>query len=355
MNCDDFFESLEQQFKNESPFVVYRKPDDNTIKAMLQQDSELFTITDFKESGFVFAPFEDKEDAVLIPLEKSELISIENFISELSAIPAPDSYREAGISSKDNKKDHINLVQKGIEAIEVNQFQKVVLSRQEIIRISETNPISIFKGLLSKYKSAFVYCWFHPKVGLWLGATPETLLRIKDNRFYTMALAGTQQYEETIDVHWDNKNIEEQQLVSNFIMDKLKEVAADLSISEVKTIKAGSLLHLRSDISGTIKQETNNLKRLINILHPTPAVCGLPKNNAKQFILKNENYNREFYTGFLGEFEANNSTLYVNLRCMQLKNHEAILYIGGGITKDSIPENEWEETLNKAKIMKRVL
>ncbi|WP_313791385.1 chorismate-binding protein [Lacinutrix neustonica] len=112
-------------------------------------------------------------------------------------------------------------------------------------------------------------------------------------------------------------------------------------------------------------------------MHPTPAVCGLPKATAKQFILENENYKREFYTGFLGELNCqertsrntnrrnveNNaynlvntvSNLYVNLRCMQLSDVQASIYVGGGITKDSMPKKEWEETVNKAETMKKVL
>jgi isochorismate synthase len=88
----------------------------------------------------------------------------------------------------------------------------------------------------------------------------------------------------------------------------------------------------------------------------------LPKAVAKDFILKNEGYNRAYYTGFLGElnFDSFNkksikSDLYVNLRCMQLKNNQAHIYIGCGITKQSTPQKEWEESVNKSMTMKRVL
>ena len=92
------------------------------------------------------------------------------------------------------------------------------------------------------------------------------------------------------------------------------------------------------------------------MLHPTPAVCGLPKEEAKQFILDNELYNRDFYTGFLGELNLKGQTnLYVNLRCMQLKDNRISIYVGGGITADSNAENEWEETVIKAKVMKNAL
>jgi isochorismate synthase len=95
---------------------------------------------------------------------------------------------------------------------------------------------------------------------------------------------------------------------------------------------------------------------VIQLLHPTPAVCGLPKEQSKAFILENENYDRTFYTGFLGELNMENKTdLFVNLRCMEICESQANLFMGCGITKDSIPEKEWEESINKSFTMKRVL
>ena len=104
----------------------------------------------------------------------------------------------------------------------------------------------------------------------------------------------------------------------------------------------------------------NGLYSLVDLLHPTPAVCGLPKEAAKQFILENENYNRSYYTGFLGELNMglqnkNDSHLFVNLRCMEIEKNEAYIYVGGGITKESNPEEEWEETVAKSNIMLKVL
>ena len=103
-------------------------------------------------------------------------------------------------------------------------------------------------------------------------------------------------------------------------------------------------------------KEVNLLENLIKYLHPTPAVCGLPKETAKDFILQNENYTRSYYSGYLGELNVNENTqLFVNLRCMEVKDAKIALYVGGGITKASIPEKEFEETVAKAMVMKKVL
>ena len=186
-----------------------------------------------------------------------------------------------------------------------------------------------------------------------MGASPEILLSVKNDKFKTMALAGTLPYMDSLEVHWGEKEKEEQRIVADFIEAELKDFK--LKISKPFTKKAGSLLHICTEIEGKLKSN-DQLADIIKKLHPTPAICGLPKENAKEIILKNENYNREFYTGFLGELNMDKSTnLFVNLRCIQIKNSNAIVYVGGGITVDSIPENEWEETVAKSEVMKRVI
>ncbi|MEZ4779855.1 MAG: chorismate-binding protein, partial [Flavobacteriaceae bacterium] len=92
-------------------------------------------------------------------------------------------------------------------------------------------------------------------------------------------------------------------------------------------------------------------------LHPTSAICGMPSALSKKFILENENYNREFYTGYLGPILGPNeaSFLFVNLRCMKLEKNKAHIFVGGGITKESNVNDEWTETQNKMQPMLQVL
>lgn len=366
---DDFFSALEHHFKSHLPFVAYRKPNDFVVKGLFQKTNDLYVTQHFKESGFVFAPFDDSGDTVLMPLEHCETQSYEIENQTLKT----QNLNRIEANAK-HKEDHLNLVQKGVDYIKSGNVQKVVLSRCETVDISANKFISVFKKLLQNYTNAFVYCWFHPKVGFWLGATPETLLSVSGNRFKTMALAGTQPFKDTLDVVWHKKEQEEQQFVTDYIEAQLKSSGSSLKITEPRTIKAGNLLHLQSNISGIFNSD---LETVLRQLHPTPAVCGLPVSEAKTFILKNESYNREYYTGFLGELNLKETTsrntnkrnvennayssvktvshLFVNLRCMQIKNHQAYIYVGGGITKDSNPELEWQETVSKAETMKRVL
>lgn len=373
MSSEDLFERLEQQLSNKLPFVVYRKPNTSTLKSLLQKDIILHQTSSFKESGFVFAPFDLTKAAYIIPTEHSEFFEVQ--MSQIE-IQSNSANLQTSTTDKDCKA-HIALVEKGKKAIDQGQFQKVVLSRKEEVQLSNSNVIRIFKNIVQTYTSAFAYCWFHPEVGLWMGATPETLLKIEGQRFSTMALAGTQKFKGTTDVIWHEKEREEQQFVTDFILESLKPVIDNIATSEVQTAKAGTLLHLRTLISGTLNGSNKSYKDLIQSLHPTPAVCGYPKLEAKKFILDNEPYSREFYSGFLGELHfkesksrntrrrnvENNayravtavSDLYVNLRCMKIENQNAHIYVGGGITKDSDAALEWDETIHKSFTMKSIL
>ncbi|GAA4974134.1 chorismate-binding protein [Algibacter aquimarinus] len=373
MISDDFFEQIKQQFDNKLPFVAYRKPNQEQLIARLQYNTDLYFVKDFSEQGFVFSPFENIEETVIIPNKASKVIYGHQTYQDPLDI---DKSKFDESSLENSKAKHINLIQEGIEAIKNSELKKVVLSRRETIDLNEKNPIEIFKNLTKHYKSALIYCWYHPKVGLWLGATPETLLKIENSRFSIMALAGTQDFKGDLNVKWQTKEIQEQLYVTDFIVDNLKSSVIKIETSEVETVRAGNLLHLRTLISAQLKPNTP-LKYIIEALHPTPAVCGLPKAIAKDFILKNEHYNREFYTGFLGELNGetvkaprsgkrniehraytvtkNSTQLYVNLRCMQIKNNQAIIYVGGGITESSNPESEWQETISKSLVIKSIL
>lgn len=342
-------EKISKAIAGNLPFVVYRKPNANVVSGFFQQDDSLFTTTDYTESGFVFAPFDDKDSSILIPKSKSDFFQEEIAIDNFSV---DTIYQTLNGYEEDEKQKHIKLVEDGIAAIKNQQFTKVVLSRKEIAEVIDLDIVLVYKRLLAKYPKAFVYIWFHPQVGLWLGATPETLLKINGNKFETMSLAGTQLYKGSVQVTWQEKELEEQQVVTDYIVENLKSVCNDVIVSELETVRAGNLLHLRTKISGEF---TTHFSKLIAHLHPTPAVCGFPKLTSKKFILDTENYNREFYTGFLGELNLPNSELYVNLRCMQIKDKQVIIYVGGGVTKDSNSSKEWDETIAKSKTIKNIL
>lgn len=346
------FERVKVQQKLNLPFVIYRKPNSKTLIGIFQKDDHLYFSDSLTEKGFVFAPFSGVP--ICFPFEKSEVKFNNIYFKNYTEVPHPVQ------TLLEEKEKFKTLVEKGIEVIKAGIFNKIVLSRKEKVSVTGFDLETTFERMIHNYTSALCYCWFHPKVGLWLGASPERLFKAKEYKFQTMALAGTQTFKGEEDVLWKSKERKEQEFVTDFIIDRLKPETKDVQVSAPYTSRAGNLLHLRTDIEGVLNQDAN-LKNVIDILHPTPAVCGLPKDLAKAFIEENEGYDREFYTGFLGEINFDYATndqatdLYVNLRCMKMEENQANLFIGCGITKDSKPEHEWEETVNKAKTMKQIL
>ncbi len=362
MTAEAMLKQIALQLDDQFPFVAYRKANDHQLKVLLQRDARVHThtSTDQVVSGFIFSPFDDTQHPTfLIPLAESIAYTVS--IEKMEEEPFKNAVKPNTILPKAIQQQHIDIVTKAITAIGTSSCDKIVVSRKEVISIKNTDTIAILKRLLIKYPKAFVYCWYHPKVGLWLGATPETLLTIKKNHFFTMALAGTQAYDHTNDreMVWGQKEVTEQRMVSDYIVKGLNTITPTITCSETYTHRAGTVAHLRTDISGRIPKNTDSTQ-IIKVLHPTPAVCGLPQQDAKAFIMANEGYDRKFYTGFLGMLQKDeqgdlNADLFVNLRCIEIISDTAVVYVGGGITKDSDPEKEWQETIKKSETMKSVL
>lgn len=339
----------------QKPFVIYSKPHQDSIVGMFQNTAALFKLDDYTSKGFVFAPF-DGQQAVFIPYSESEVI-VEPWI------PNGEVAKEVILNYDDKQAATAfdALVKKGVDAIQSARFDKVVLSRKETLSKDSIAVIEWYKKLKSTYPTAFCYLFFHPQVGLWMGATPEQLLKVGDNRVFTMALAGTQLNKQQNPVVWGEKEQQEQRYVTDFILDSLSDYVTNLSVSEPFTAYAGNVMHIRTDIEGDFS-DMEDLKNIIDQLHPTPAVCGMPKKASRDFILAEEGYNRKFYTGYLGELNGDLTLnkdgftdLFVNLRCMEVEEHQIHLYLGCGITRDSIASDEFIETVNKSSTMKKIV
>ncbi|PZD78265.1 chorismate-binding protein [Mesonia sp. K7] len=369
MKVNDFFQLLQHQFEAQLPFVAYQKPAQNTLKALFLPNNEVEYVSDFTQSGFVFAPFKKEQPPVFFATEKCAVYETE--ILEPSSVLTSDVQVK---NQEENKTHHIKIVEKAVEAIKSTDLKKVVLSKV-FEAATKIDVFKTFQNLLASYPTAFTYVWYHPKIGLWMGATPEVLLSTHNQAFKTMALAGTQVFSENI--AWSVKEIEEQAIVTDFIFDRLNDTKGieNLTKSETKNHRAGNIVHLKTDISGNFKPES--LTEILSNLHPTPAVGGLPQLQACDYIIANENYQRAFYTGFLGEInqriESNHKQrrknvelsvyktksiqthLFVNLRCMQVFDDCVKIYVGGGITADSNPEKEWEEICRKSETMLKII
>ena len=259
--------------------------------------------------------------------------------------------------------EYCRLVDSAIDFIVDSGIKKVVVSRAATATLpAGFAPVATFEALCQRYPAAFVSLVSIPDVGTWIGASPELLVSTDRQALHTMALAGTQARRAgrpLTAVHWSPKEIEEQALVSDYIRDFFRLAGAH-AIDErgPHTVAAGNVVHLQTDFSVELpRPELMALaNRVLHELHPTSAVCGMPKDKALAFILQHEGYDRSFYSGYLGPVHIDGqSQLYVNLRCMQLGQETAYLYVGGGVTADSNPDDEWCETELKAGTLLAVL
>lgn len=351
MNPELILNSLTENYKNKIPFVLFAYPHSNKTEVYIQKDGKGYTSEDFLDDLVVLAPFDYNGSLLCIPEIHSEKYEFD--------IPKGD-FSEVKIPVEDTASDHqkhLDLVRSAKQFIGSRKASKVVVSRKKEIAIKSLDFAKIVPRLLNLYPNAFRYLWYHPESGVWCGASPEILLKTEGTSFETMSLAGTQVYNPKRDAIWTDKEREEQRIVTEAIVSNLQKVTSVVKISKTYDFKAGVLVHLRTDISGVLKRNKATVSTVAKALHPTPAVCGTPQKSAKNFILEYEGYDREFYTGFIGKVNSNTqiSQLYVNLRCMKLVADRAILYAGGGITNQSIPEDEWQETQNKLQTMLQVL
>ena len=338
---------LEVLWKNQNPFVVYRLPKSKEIHIFFQEENQLHKTDDFSESGFVMTSFESLASYPFIPNSKSERFpkpEVQDFKSDPVVFPEDET----------RKSRFIELVKKAQSEIAQGHIKKVVISRSIDLK-TEQNPSTLFLALENKYQDALTYLWHHPLVGTWLGATPEQFIEASSKSTLTMALAGTQIYTPNKNPHWSHKEKEEQALVTQQVLSDLKTLfkEEEIKYGNPQNKRAGNLVHLCTHF--TLPQLTTTLKKLITALHPTPAVGGVPKKEAVDFIINNESYDRTFYTGFLGPIGNEKTSLFVNLRCAEWTAERVRLFVGAGITSSSDPESEWLETQRKSETLARIL
>ncbi len=359
------------------PFAVWRKPETTkTFFLFSTGKSPVFRSIDFQElgPGFVMAPFEHENEGPVF-LEADFISSVHNDKLDTPWINAPHDLKDflAGFdasslqpvelkidasASEKEETDYLLKVSEVVFAIRNAEVEKVVLSRKKHLgAVSGDDFFDIFKRLESAYPSAFVsMTWLPWKNQIWVGATPETLVeQTPEGLFKTMALAGTQYAFgpdgspiKPAEALWTQKEIEEQALVCRYIINCFKKIRVREYREEgPRTLRAGNLLHLSTLYSINTREISfpQLSSVMLDLLHPTSAVCGMPKARSLALIHDHEDYDREFYSGYLGPVNIEGgSHLFVNLRTMKIENKEVYSYAGGGITTDSDPRKEWRET-----------
>lgn len=360
--------------ENQFSIAVWRLPNDSRKHLIISRSPQLLkrnAALEELEQGFIFAPFDRNSDSVYLPadykftftdgalrapeepIETTSYTWLEEQLRSAIAFKTAKFYTAKKTETSAAVTSYTELVQLGVQQIEKGTFEKVVPSRTKMIDLPlGFDIVQSFQNLCDAYPNALISFVSSPETGSWLGATPEVLVSVEDKTtFRTVALAGTQPYHTGVNlrsVAWTQKEIEEQALVERYVISCFKKIRVrEYDEHGPKTVVAGNLMHLKSDF--TVDMKAINFPQLgsvmLQLLHPTSAVCGMPLEPALEFLQQHEGYNRQFYAGFLGPVHVNNNiNIFVNLRCMQLLDSKAILYAGAGVTIDSIPENEWNET-----------
>lgn len=243
------------------------------------------------------------------------------------------------------KSAYCDMANEFIHHLRVHNIGKAVLSRIKYVEFDEGQRLDLFRKLAERFPCAFCYSFDSPLLGKWIGATPETLTRIEAGRGETMSLAGTKPVLDT--TGWGEKEEHEQQLVTDFLYRELSSICRDVHVSEREELIAGPVKHLVNHFGFMI--DMNDQWQLIQAIHPTPAVSGFPRPEALKCIMRFEPHDRRLYAGIIGEISLSKTNLFVNLRSAQILDNGLYVYVGGGLTQQSDPESEWQETENKSK------
>lgn len=368
---NDIQEKIDRLTHSPFSFALYRLPWTDECKLVLQtsgmpeQPEDISSLNG--KRGFVMTPFRQGETHPLILVrpdiqacgwkETAQAIN-ETIAGEVSRNKQASFALPQETSEEQRKENYATAFRKFIAPLREGQFQKLVLSRSAKTRLTpDFSPLAAFVRACNSYPRMLVYLCHTPVSGTWMGSTPEILLSGKGHEWHTVALAGTMpmQEGEEMPTKWDQKNREEQAYVSGYIRQVINRLGEQAEENGPYTARAGQLVHLKTDFRFRLAH-TRLLGDLLQDLHPTPAVCGLPKEEAFRFIPAHEGYDRRYYSGFVGLLEPEGQTdIYVNLRCMEIGTGEAMLYAGGGILPCSEAETEWEETGEKMKTMLHIL
>lgn len=354
------------------PFAMFRLPLSDEYTEIVQVEGEPEEFLSCAElsgrNGFVFAPFTPSAGRPVLLLRPDDCHTAK--VDTLSVVDTEDKVTLTTVC--DNRASYAIDFANYHAQLENGSFGKIVLARQSVLESShEIAPRQLFARACRLYPRMFVALVYTSRSGMWLVATPEVLLEGHRCLWQTMALAGTMKLSpsqmafdnppspsHTLEEHgitWSAKNIREQRYVATYITECLEHFTSDFKEEGPYTVRAGELIHLRSDFTFSLS-DNSHLGDLLEQLHPTPAVCGLPKDAVCKFILENEASPRGYYSGFMGMLAPSAYThLFVTLRCMQIKGCRFTLYAGGGLLVDSDEEHEWNETEAKMETMKKTI
>ena len=255
-------------------------------------------------------------------------------------------------------------VAEAVDAIHNGLLRKVVLARSVVVRSDDApDGFDLVSHLERSYRQCFSFGW-RVNGATFVGASPELLVRLGRGVVTSNPLAGSARRGEgeaedrlLADelMHSEKDRIEHRYVVDD-VAERLIPFAEVLDVPDGPSLKRmATVQHLSTQISGTTRHGTHVLD-LVDALHPTPAVGGTSRAAAQAFIEKAEGFDRGWYSGGVGWFDAaGDGEFAINLRCGLLEGTRAHVFAGAGIVEDSRPELELNETRLKLRPMLELL
>ncbi len=301
---------------------------------------------------------------------KKKLSEINNQIEEMvflanySSAKIIQNNKLTKIKSNISKKRFINNVKKAKKYIKIGDIFQVVLSQRFECKLTK-KPIEIYKKLRKTNPSPFMY-FFNFKDFQIIGASPEILVRLRDNKITIRPIAGTRPrgknkkqdlfFEK--DLLKDKKELSEHLMLLDLGRNDTGKVSNINSVKVTESFKIerySHVMHIVSNVEGNFNNKYSKFDTLLSGF-PAGTVSGAPKIRAMEIIDELENTRRKVYAGGIGYFSANGDfDTCIALRTAVSKNNKFYVQSGAGIVADSKPLNEFNETVNKAKALIKAL
>lgn len=358
------------------PFACFRFPGSTELRFLADDGRQSKPASDLVfEIGPWLEPYENR-------LVIRDMIPPQEFLkAEITPIPKPDADADFAQDQVQTKENYLEAVKAVISNCR-RRNGKTVFSRIIAARNPDLDISDAAETLFDRFPDTFGFLYYHPSTGCWLGSTPEILLSadLVHGTFRTMALAGTRPTpsaaneesgsgeesgsrgrpdKHTVTQPWDEKNIRENNFVVNFFASCFKAIGLEYTISEPETVNYGKIQHICRHIGGRFNSlDPQAIKTIIDNINPTPALCGTPTDDAIRDITTYEKGSRRCYGGFIAVRTPDRFDAFVNLRSAQIATDgtgRSLLHAGGGITPDSVPADEFEESSAKAATLLSIL
>lgn len=339
-NNSIIIEAVAKAVATGSHFYAYRMPGEQELHFGAQ------IIDQHTPMGFYIRPFRESPDSPTTYI--SAQFDAAKFLRlPTSTLTQRSTHNVSNIGTL--KEQYMEQAHNLIARMCSGELRKVVLSRTICGKCNGVDWANVFSLLTASNPNAFVFIFNTETTGTWLGASPECYLSYSARKISTMALAGTRSA--GAEGNWGDKEIEEQRIVADYIEDLFTNLNIKHTKSDTYSRQAGNVEHLCTDFTGEISN-MSQVDKMQNMLHPTPALAGLPTKDALKLIGATEKHRRRYYGGYIGPIDfRGNFNYFVNLRSVEFDKENYCLYAGGGLTADSVAEDEWLETEQKSQLL----